>query len=92
MLVKGKSKGIVTAVGNGILAVGTIEMLTEFNVISGMGLNENSELAVAIEGIEDVTFEDINGNVLAGDDVPVINADVLSADDVPVINGAYYED
>ena len=91
IVVKGKAKNMMKAVGDGILAVGSIELLTEFGVISGLGLDDNTELAVAIEGIEDVSFEDISGNVLAGDDIPVINADVLSADDIPVINGSWSE-
>lgn len=91
MVIKGKSHNLMQSVGNGILAVGSIELLTEFGVISG--LDENDELAVAIEGIQDVSFEDldgtINADVLSDDDVPVINADVLSGGDVPVINGSW---
>jgi hypothetical protein len=92
MFVKGRAHGAAMAAGHGIIAVASTELFTEMGVLSGLGIPaDNDTLAVAMEGIEDVSFEDVSErvgadvlgeSVLAGDDIPVINGD-----DIPVING-----
>jgi len=91
MLVKGQGAGMAKAAGNGMVAIGAAELLNEMGVLGGMG--DDDMLAVAIEGIEDVEFEDLTddigadieggGEVLGDDDIPVISGD----DDIPVISG-----
>ena len=77
MLVKdGKSKSILTAVGSGMIATATVDLLKSFGVLSGA---EYEFLQVDLSGTEDV---------LAGDDISVINGNgVLAEDDISIING-----
>jgi hypothetical protein len=77
MLVKdGKSKSILTAVGSGMIATATVDLLKSFGVLSGA---EDEFLQVDLSGTEDV---------LAGDDISVINGNgVLAEDDISIING-----
>jgi hypothetical protein len=92
-LVKGQGRALAQAAGNGMIAIGATELLTEMGVLSGLGIpTDDDTLAVAIEGIEDVDFTDVTDeigadvlgeSVLAGDDIPVVNG----MDDIPVVNG-----
>lgn len=78
MLVKdGKSKSILTAVGSGMIATATVDLLKSFGVLSG---DEDEFLQVDLSGDTDV---------LSGDeDISVINGDgVLAEDDISIING-----
>ena len=82
MLVKdGKSKSILTAVGSGMIATATVDLLKSFGVLSGA---EDEFLQVDLSG---------EGDVLAGEDISVINGDgVLAEDDISIINGDDDED
>jgi len=77
-----KTKHILQSVGNGVLAVGTIDLLKGMDIISGADENGN-DLFIAMSGTE---------NVLAGaDDINVINGgvDVLAGEgeDLSIVNG-----
>jgi hypothetical protein len=94
MLTKeGKTKQMLSHFGEGFIAVGTYELLKGMGVISGIGQTEVADedlLAVSLEGIEDIEFEELdelNENVLNGDDLNVVNDNVLNGDDLNVING-----
>jgi hypothetical protein len=82
MFVKsGSMKNILGGAGAGMIAVGSLDLLKEFGVLSGSA--EDDMLEISLNGDQDI---------LAGDDdISVINADVLSGDDdISVING--YDD
>jgi len=82
MFVKsGSMKNILGGAGAGMIAVGSLDLLKEFGVLSGA--EEDDMLEISLNGDQDI---------LAGDDdISVINADVLSGDDdISVING--YDD
>ena len=80
-----KTKAMLSQIGYGFLAVGTIDLLTEMNVLSGT--EDGNDLFIAMSGTQDV---------LAGDDLDVINGeerrgvDVLAnknIEDLSIING-----
>jgi hypothetical protein len=81
MFVKtGSMKNILGGVGSGMIAVGAIDLLKEFGMLSGT--EEDDMLEISLNGDQDV---------LAADDISVINGDVLAGDeDISVING--YDD
>jgi hypothetical protein len=62
------------AIGLGITALGTYQLLAQFGLLSGLGQSDDM-VAVSLDGI--------GADVLAGDDVAVVNG----ADDVSVVNG-----
>ena len=83
MLVKGgKMKNTLAGVGSGMIAVGTVDLLRDFGVLSGM---DDEILEVTLNGDQDI---------LAGDDLSVVNGGetVLAADDLSVVNGYYSDD
>lgn len=85
MFVKsGSMKNILGGAGAGMIAVGSVDLLKEFGVLSGMGADDDM-LEISLNGDQDV---------LAGDDdINVINGDVLAGDDdISVINGYDDED
>lgn len=78
----GSTKNMLAGVGNGLISVGTIELLKGFGVL---GAAEET-LEVDLSGTEDV---------LAGmDEISVMNGEenVLAGDDLSIINGMDYED
>ena len=85
MFVKsGSMKNIRGGVGSGMVAVGSVDLLKEFGVLSGA--NDDDMLEISLNGDQDVLAGDddlnvINGDVLAGDD-----------DDIAVVNGYDDED
>lgn len=80
----GKTKNMLGAVANGFVAVGTIELVEELGVIEGLGRTDDETLAIALEGIEDVEFEDVTDRM--GENV--LGEDVLGMDDdLSVVNG-----
>lgn len=85
MLAKdGKTKNMLAGVSNGFIAVGTIELIEELGVIEGLGSSDDRTLAVALEGIEDVEFEDVTSSMNAD----VLGEEVLGMDDdLSVVNG-----
>ena len=90
---EGKTKQMLSHFGEGFIAVGTYELLKSFNVISGIGqteVNDEDLLAVSLEGIEDIEFEELDelsDNVLNGGDLNTINEDILNGGDLSVVNG-----
>ena len=75
----GKMKNILAGVGSGMVAVGSIDMLKGFGVLSGM--DDEELLEVTLNGDQDV---------LAGEEGPlsVVNGgESVLADDLSVING-----
>lgn len=84
MFVKGgKMKNTLAGVGSGMVAVGTLGLLKEFGVLSGM--DDSDYLEVTLNGDQDI---------LAGDDLSVVNGgeSILAEDDLSVVNGYYDED
>ena len=82
MFVKtGSMKNALAGVGAGMIAVGSIDLLKGFGVLSGdfgMGANDDA-LEISLNGDQDI---------LAGDDLSVINDNVLNGeDDLSVLNG-----
>jgi hypothetical protein len=79
MFVKsGSMKNILGGVGSGMIAVGSIDLLKEFGVLSGA--EDDEMLEISLNGDQDVLSGD--------DDISVINGDVLAGDDdISVING-----
>ena len=72
----GSTKNILHGVGAGMIAVGSVDLLKSFGVLSG-----NFDIPV-ING--DVLAGDdfMSGDVLAGNDIPVVNGDeFMSGDD-----------
>jgi hypothetical protein len=84
MFVKGGAlKNVMSGVGAGMVAVGGTELLKDFGVLNGLGLDNSAPLL-------DVFKTGLSGNVLgtgsflgANDDLSVING----LDDLSVING-----
>lgn len=81
MLAKdGKTKALLAGAGAGVMAVGTVGLFQNLNILSGV---QDDMVEVTLSGVE---------TVLAGmDDIPVLNGDteVLAGteDDLSVING-----
>lgn len=75
---EGKTKNLLSGVGNGMIAVGVVELLNSFGVLNGLGANDDEMLVVSLEGTDDISV--INGD----DDINVINGlgDDVLADDV----------
>jgi hypothetical protein len=84
MFVKsGSMKNILGGAGAGMIAVGSVDLLKEFGVLSGT--NDDDMLEISLNGDQDVLSGD--------DDLNVINGDVLAGDDdISVINGMDDED
>jgi hypothetical protein len=70
----GKTKNMLSGVGAGFIAVGSVELLNSFGVLSGLGAKDDDMLVVSLEGADDLSV--ING----ADDLNVINGseDVLA--------------
>lgn len=81
----GKLKNVMAGVGSGMVAVGAVDLLKEFGVLSGTG--EDEVLQVSLNGDQDILAGDTS--VLAGDDLSVVNGDedVINGDDLSVVNG-----
>lgn len=81
----GKTKNMLTGVANGFIAVGTIELVESFGVtLEGLGAADDTTLAVALEGIEDIEFEEVETRQLGEN---VLGEEVLGANDLQVVNG-----
>ena len=79
MFVKGGNmKNILAGVGSGMVAVGSIDLLKEFGVLSGT--NEDEMLEISLNGDLDILSGD--------DDLAVVQGDILAGDDdISVVNG-----
>lgn len=65
----GATKNILSGVGAGMIAVGSVDLLKSFGALSG-----DFDIPV-INGDVLAGLDVVNGDVLAGDDIPVINGD-----------------
>lgn len=78
-LVKGgKMKNTLAGVGSGMIAIGSVDLLKSFGVLSGV--EDDDMLEVSLNGGVDV---------LHGDDLSVVNGDqdILAGEDLSVVNG-----
>ena len=74
---EGKTKNLLSGVGNGMIAVGVVELLNSFGVLNGLGANDDEMLVVSLDGADDLNV--VNGT----DDLNVVNGlgdDVLGDD------------
>jgi hypothetical protein len=75
-----RTKSILQSAGNGMVAVGTTDLLKEFNVLSGtdkiQDLDEKADFALELS--DDILNDDILNDDLnvINDDIDVINDDV----------------
>jgi len=97
MFVKsGKMKGIMAGVGSGMIAVGAVDLMRGFGILSGA----DDTMSISLNGDQDFMGEDVLGADVLGDDelhgfddLSTVNADVLGddelhgLDDMSVING-----
>ena len=79
----GKMKNILGGVGAGFVAVGSVELLNSFGVLSGLGASDSDMLVVSLEGADDLDV--INGldviqglDVINGGESVLANVDVLA--------------
>jgi len=82
----GKTKNLLSGVGAGMIAVGSVELLKSFGVLSGLGADDET-ISVSLDGIgESVLAESVLAeDVLTGDDLSVVNG--IGEDDLSVVNG-----
>lgn len=75
-----KDDSLRKGIGSGLASEGIRELLQGMGLIQGIGapLDDDDELAVVIEGIDDI--DSVNADVL-GEDIPSVNADVLGEDE-----------
>ena len=87
----GKMKNILSGVGAGMIAVGSVELLKSFGVLSGIGADDDT-ISVSLDGIgESVLAESVLAeDVLTGDDLSVVNG--IGEDDLSVVNGIGEDD
>ena len=78
----GKTKALLNGVGSGMIAVGAVELLKSFGVLSGIGADSDT-ISVTLDGIgEDDDF--LGESVLAES---VLAEDLGALDDLSVVNG-----
>lgn len=75
----GKMKDMLSGVGSGFIAVGSMELVSEFGILSGLGIDDQP-LEISLNGDQDI---------LAGDDLSVVQGaeSVLAGDDLSVVQG-----
>lgn len=83
-----KTKMVMAGIGGGLIAVGTADLIKGLGLISGIGFDEDEQLAVALEGLDDDDDDEMNGfsdyqDVIADSDMSVLNG----SDDMSVLNG-----
>ena len=89
----GKTKNILSGVGAGMIAVGSVELLKSFGVLSGLGADDET-ISVSLDGIgesvlaESVLAEDVLS--MDSDDLSVVNG--IGEDDLSVVNGIGEDD
>lgn len=92
MFVKsGKLKGIMAGVGAGMIAVGSVDLLKGFGILSGA----DDTMSISLNGDQDFLGADVLGEDMMNgiDDLSIVNADVLGddelngIDDLSVVNG-----
>jgi len=78
----GKTKAMLQGVGSGMVAIGAVELLSSFGVLSGIGADDSDMLVVSLDGVDDLPV--INGEediAVVNGNVDVLGADVLAGDD-----------
>ena len=89
----GKMKNILSGVGAGMIAVGSVELLKSFGVLNGIGADDET-ISVSLDGIgESVLAESVLAeDVLTGmeEDLSVVNG--IGEDDLSVVNGIGEDD
>jgi hypothetical protein len=89
----GNTKNILSGVGAGMIAVGSVELLKSFGVLSGIGADDET-ISVSLDGIgesvlaESVLAEDVLS--MDSDDLSVVNG--IGEDDLSVVNGIGEDD
>ena len=89
----GKTKNILSGVGAGMIAVGSVELLKSFGVLNGIGADDET-ISVSLDGIgesvlaESVLAEDVLS--MDSDDLSVVNG--IGEDDLSVVNGIGEDD
>ena len=74
----GTTKNVLSGVGSGMIAVGAVELLKSFGVLSGIGADTDT-ISVSLDGIgenvlaENVLAEDLNVVNGIGEDLNVVN-------------------
>lgn len=77
-----KDQSMLQGAGDALSVLALADLMTDMGIISGGAMGgDDDELAVAIEGIDDVEFDD-----MGDDDLDVVNEDVLGDDDLDVVN------
>jgi hypothetical protein len=90
----GKTKNLLSGVGAGMIAVGSVELLKSFGVLSGLGADDET-ISVSLDGIgesvlaESVLAEDVLS--MNDDDLSVVNG-IGEDDDLSVVNGIGEDD
>ena len=83
----GKTKAMLSGVGSGMIAVGSVELLKSFGVLNGIGADTDT-ISVSLDGVEDYDYigeSVLAESVLAADDLNVVNG--IGEDDLSVVNG-----
>lgn len=82
-----KLKPIAQGIGAGFVAIGASELIVALGVMQGIGESDDT-LAVALEGIDDVEFEDANEVSGVDDYDGVIHGDISTINgDISVVSG-----
>jgi hypothetical protein len=78
MVKSGKMKNALAGVGSGFIAVGAVDLLKGFGVLSGA--NDSDYLEVTLNG---------GVNVLAGEDINIVSGDqdILAGEDISIVSG-----
>ena len=81
----GKTKALLSGVGSGMIAVGAVELLKSFGVLSGIGADTDTiSITLDDDGMGQDDFDFLSENVLAEN---VLAENVLAEDDLSVVNG-----
>jgi len=79
----GKTKALLNGVGSGMIAVGAVELLKSFGVLSGIGADTDT-ISVSLDGIGEDDTNFLGESVLAES---VLAEDLGAIDDLSVVNG-----
>ena len=88
----GQTKSVLSGVGSGMIAVGAVELLKSFGVLSGIGADTDT-ISVSLEGVgENVLAENVLAENVLAEDLNVVNGEDLNVvngigEDLNVVNG-----
>jgi len=91
MFVKsGKLKGIMAGVGSGMIAVGAVDLLKSFGVLSGA----DDTMSLSLNGDQDMLSADVLGadvlgadDTISGEDISTVSGDDYMNGDISVVSG-----